>query len=334
MRFACQTVPLCACVPVASFVVDSDAIQEAIDRELTPSAVTKESSIHRWLSANPRGRIDSAVEEHQLRFLQAFLRRDPGQRRTATDALDDPIFRSAPDAYQRLRSREMVTVQMIISDADIAVLLKEGINLATTGSSLDDIPEWAWIVALSNYLELVVDLEYLPEGETLDVPFWMQTGEQAWRFEDDYLSDHLVHFVRLDRIYRLHIRVTPSHGSNITVHRIISVVVKPPDGDSVPLTVEQRYRGDAVVALALFDPARLESQRLQKISPHVGTVEEKYVHVHVFVKLLVGGLLVRELEFSKNIYCKVIRPRRKLRLYQCLGMIENKGVVRQPFELD
>ena len=336
MRFACQAVPADASVPSASSVVDSGAIQEAVDRELLGfSAAADKSSPERWLSANPRGRIDRAVEEHQLRFLQALLRRDPAERRTATEALEDPLLRSAHDAYQRMRYRGMVTSSRCSSvRLTSLVLLKEGIDLTTTGSGPVEIPEWAWIVALSNHLELTVELEYLPGGETLDVPFWMQTGEQAWGFEDDYLSDHLVHFVRLGRIYRLHIRVTPSHGSGITVHRITSVIAKPPDGDSVPLTVEQRFRGDAVVALALFDPARLESQRLRKRSPRVGTLEEKYVNVQVFVKFLVGGLLARELDFSKNIFCKVIQPRRKLRLYSCLGMIQNKGVVRLPFELD
>ena len=269
--------------------------------------------------ANPSGisAQGSRSEAHSNRC----LRRSPAQ-------IDAPCF---PENVQQGDGNPSTCSSLRLTSL---FLPKEGIDLTTTGSGPVEIPEWAWIVALSNHLELTVELEYLPGGETLDVPFWMQTGEQAWGFEDDYLSDHLVHFVRLDRIYRLHIRVTPSHGSGITVHRITSVIAKPPDGDSVPLTVEQRFRGDAVAALALFDPARLESQRLQKISPRVGTIEEKYVNVQVFVKFTVGGLLARELEFCKNIFCKVTQPGREFRLYRSLGMIQNKGVVRQPFELD
>ncbi len=187
---------------------------------------------------------------------------------------------------------------------------------------------------MSERLTLYVDLEYLPEGSRSDVPFCEQTGEQAWMFDDDYLPDHPVYFVKLGQIYRLHVRVKPETGFDTTVQRIVSVVVRPPDGSSIALSVEQRSRDDAAVALVLLDPAQLGSTRMQKISPHIGTIEEKYVRLEVHIKVLVGEGLGREIDFHKTVYCKVVHPKNRLRLHRWVGMIKNRGVVRRPFDLD
>ena len=200
--------------------------------------------------------------------------------------------------------------------------------------TIEDMPIWAWTIIMSDRLTLYVDLEYLPEGNRSNVPFSEQTGEQAWMFDDDYLPDHPVYFVKRRKVYRLHVRVTPKAGFRVTVQRVVSVVVTPPDGSSIALPVEQRNRDAAVVALALLDPAQMGSARLQKISPHFGTVEVKYVKLDVHIKILVGEGLGREIDFRKGVYCKVVHPKNKLRLHRWVGMIKNRGVVRRPFELD
>ncbi len=63
----------------------------------------------RWLSADPRGRSAYGDEEQQLmRFLRRLIRLLPSDRRTASKALTDPIFRSATDTYQRINVFESV----------------------------------------------------------------------------------------------------------------------------------------------------------------------------------------------------------------------------------
>ena len=81
---------------------------EYIDDRLQVPSGDGERTLKRWLSANPRGRVDYGSEEQNLRFVQTFLHNDPDRRRTAIDALEDPLFRSATDLYQRQDSHESV----------------------------------------------------------------------------------------------------------------------------------------------------------------------------------------------------------------------------------
>ncbi len=89
-------------------MVDSAAIQEYIDKALGQPASAAGRSPQRWLSANRRGRTGHVTEEQTLRFVQTLLRRNPEDRRTATAALEDSLFRSATDVYQRMGSQQMV----------------------------------------------------------------------------------------------------------------------------------------------------------------------------------------------------------------------------------
>ena len=91
-----------------SSVVDSAAIQAYIDRKLGQAASTSDRSPQRWLSANRRGRTSDVTEEQTLRFVQTLLRSNPEDRRSATAALEDSLFRSATDVYQRMGSQRMV----------------------------------------------------------------------------------------------------------------------------------------------------------------------------------------------------------------------------------
>ena len=190
------------------------------------------------------------------------------------------------------------------------------------------------MVALNHHLDLFVDLEYLPEDTPSDLPLFLRTGERAWAFRDEYLLDHPVYFFKLGSTCRLRIRITPTDESGLTVRRIVSVVARPQDGESIPLNIEQHYKDDAAVALTLFGSKQLNSRRLEKKSPQMGTIEEKYVNVQLLVKVAIGGSIDREVDLIQNIYCQVVDPKNKLRLQNLLKMVMNKGIARRPFESD
>ena len=101
--------------PSGSSVADSSGIMEYIDGKLQEPPADAERTLGRWLSANPRGRVDYGSEEQNLRFIQTFLHKDPDSRRTAVEALEDPLFRSATDLYQRQDSHEIVRNPSLIS---------------------------------------------------------------------------------------------------------------------------------------------------------------------------------------------------------------------------
>ena len=193
------------------------------------------------------------------------------------------------------------------------------------------VPDWIWAVALADRIRVAVAVESLPDHAG-DLPFHRLAGEEAWMFDDDYLPDHPVHFVRIGKSYRLGIRVTPESDSGVAVDRVLSVTAEPLDADSSDLVVEQRCRGGAVVAMALLRPSLLGSRRLQRKSPHFGTVEEKYVRVNVAIRCMLREPMPRELSFRRTLHFKLIRPGNRLRLHRFVGMIKNENVHCPPLD--
>ena len=91
-----------ASLPISgSHHVDADGIPEIVERQLKQTSVGGERTVRRWLSANRRGRIEDSIDQQSFRFIRSLLRRDPEERRTATEVLEDVLFRSATDMYQR-----------------------------------------------------------------------------------------------------------------------------------------------------------------------------------------------------------------------------------------
>ena len=247
--------------------------------------------------------------------------------------MQDALFRSVSIVSQKTHHRATVSSGDSLRRLRAASAWTKGTD-ATARPDLATTRELISMVVLNHHLDLFVDLEYLPEDMPSDLPLHLRTGERAWAFRDEYLLDHPVYFFKLGKTCRLRVRVTPTDGCGMTVRRIVSVVAKPQDGDSVPLNIEQHYKDDAAVALALFGSKQLNSRRLQKKSPQMGTIEEKYVHVRLLVKIVVGGSIEREVDLAHSIYCQVVDPKNKLRLPNLLKMVMNKGIKRRPFELD
>ena len=91
-----------ASLPISgSHHVDADGIPEVVERQLKQTSVGGERTVRRWLSANRRGRIEDSIDQQSFRFIRSLLQRDPEERRTATEVLEDVLFRSATDMYQR-----------------------------------------------------------------------------------------------------------------------------------------------------------------------------------------------------------------------------------------
>ena len=193
-------------------------------------------------------------------------------------------------------------------------------------------PDWVWTVGIADRLKLGIDVEYLPKGTAGSLPFDQQTGKPAWAYRDSDLPQHPIYYVKVGHTYRLRIRIVPDSASDLVVERVLSVTVKPPDSDSVALTVKQHSRDDQIIASTLFQPSTLGSKRLQMISTHWGAIEEKYVRLEVGIKLLFGKPVSRDLEFHKAIYCKMIAPGNKLRLHRFMGMVKHDDGLCRSFD--
>ena len=177
-------------------------------------------------------------------------------------------------------------------------------------------------------LKLLIDMEYLPAKQSPELPFHMRNGEQVGILDDSDVPDRPVYCVKFGKVYRLRVRVTPDVGCGMRIDNIDAVTVKPSESDSVTLTIEQRRNGDAVVAQALFEPARLGSHRTQTTPIRIGT-NEKYVRLEVCVKIVIGGVFSGEVDLVDDVYCKMIRPKARRRARRFLGMIRKRAVLRR-----
>ena len=97
-----------------SHVIDAAGIPDLIERQLEQKPASAERTVKRWLSANRRGRIEDDLDQQSLRFVRSLLQRDPEKRRTATEALEDVLFRSVTDVYQRADAMEEVGAAPVV----------------------------------------------------------------------------------------------------------------------------------------------------------------------------------------------------------------------------
>ena len=107
--------PMASLPAPGSHVADAVGIPDLIERQLEQKPVCGERTVKRWLSANRRGRIDDALHQQSFRFVRSLLQRDPEKRRTATEALEDVLFRSATDVYQRADAMDEVGAVLAVS---------------------------------------------------------------------------------------------------------------------------------------------------------------------------------------------------------------------------
>ena len=177
-------------------------------------------------------------------------------------------------------------------------------------------------------------MEYLPSRAAPELPFHMRRGEQALILDDSDVPDHLVYGVKLGKVYRLRVQATPDVGCDVRVDSIDAITIKPSDGDSVTLSIEQRRNGDAVAALALFEPARFMSRKRRTTSVRIGTIEEKYVRLEICVKIVISGAISGEIDLCKDVYCKMMRRNAKRRTRRLLGMIRNRAVWCRPADVE
>ena len=119
-----------SCLFLGSSVLNAGSLRKHIVETLRQVSVVEDSSSQRWLSANPRGRATCSAGELSLRFVQSLLCAQPDDRQRATEAMEDVLFRSVTDVFQRMDSRERVrhSVRHVASQRTVVPFRREQIR--------------------------------------------------------------------------------------------------------------------------------------------------------------------------------------------------------------
>ena len=104
-----------------SSVIDAGAIREGIDRKLSLPAATIERSPQESPSAERKDRNRQATEAQNLRFVLSLLQENPDERRTATQAKHDALFRSVSIVSQKTNNRSMVSSRRFSASSESCI---------------------------------------------------------------------------------------------------------------------------------------------------------------------------------------------------------------------
>ena len=184
-------------------------------------------------------------------------------------------------------------------------------------------PEVSWLHILSDHLTLTLRVECFRQTSSPAAPFHLREAKETLRFYDDFLPDHPVYLLRLERDARLRLGVKPTEELAIPIEGIVTVRIESPDGDLVEVETVQTRRDKIVEAVFLLQPSKFKSKKLHVISPYFGLVDRKYVRLTVRVRILLGAPFRREVDLCQPLYCKIVHPRSRLRFHRWIGMFEN-----------
>ena len=190
--------------------------------------------------------------------------------------------------------------------------------------------KWSLRYRIHQKLNTDLDVEVFTEKSDPSVPFERRETEEAPAFFDDYLPHHPVYLLKLGESFllRLELRWASRCASPIT--EFVSVTAKAPDvDDQISLRMHQTIEKGSATALIFFDPKQILSGRLNSISPAFGLTDRKYVQVDIHTKVQLGDRFVPELALYHSVYCKIVRPSNRLRVYKWLGMLVTKEEIHR-----
>ena len=303
---------------------ESGRLQDVIEAKLDAKDAGH-GEAQRWLSADPRGRSACGDEEQLMRFLQRLIRVVPFDRRTASNALTDPIFRSATDTYQRINVFESVR-HLHHAPPSRDCLPVSSQPQSDSGIKLADIfywPEGTWLQMLNDHLSVTLQIECFSKRSDPEAPFHSREATEALQFRDASLSGHPVHLLRKGRNARLRLGVEPDAELAFPIEGIVTVCAQAPDEEFIELETVQSRRGKTVEALAALRPANFRSKKRHTFSPHSDKAERKYVKLAVRIRLLLGAPFRREVDLERLIYCKIVHSGHRLRLHRWAGFFDH-----------
>ena len=167
-------------------------------------------------------------------------------------------------------------------------------------------------------------MECFLKSSHASTPFHQRRAQEALRFYGDSLPDDPVHVLRLGQDARLRLRITPGSDVPFTIQNVLSFSVKPPGEGFVPLEMVLNRKGETVELMALLQPSAFRSKELHAASPFFAGAQRTYVKLTLRVRVLLDVPFCRAMDLYHSVYCKMVKPRSKLRFCRMLRVFENQ----------
>ena len=189
---------------------------------------------------------------------------------------------------------------------------------------------WSLLALIQQQLTRDLEIElFAQQDDASGLPFFEREVEEPLVFFDDYLEHDPVYVLKRGERFRLRMDLSYDPGMRLPIERIAAVAVKAPDDERRDIAVVQWREEGSISAVVLVDPRQTQSQRLNSVSSHFGITDKKYVKVTVYTKLQLSDGFLREMEFCDVLYCKVVHPRKRMRVHRYVGMFVTKDERRR-----
>ena len=167
-------------------------------------------------------------------------------------------------------------------------------------------------------LDVAVDVQRFAQRALPDVAFHKREPVKTKKFIDDHLPRYPVHIVPTGECFRLHISIARDRHLRFPIDKILTVALQPPDEAAKPLEFHQQRGGDRLDAVALVDPSRFQSQRLNTKGPIFGLVDTKYVYLTIRTTFRLGDGFPYDLDATSTIYLQLKRRSGQIRVLRRL----------------
>ena len=175
-----------------------------------------------------------------------------------------------------------------------------------------------WLVGHTTRKHLSISLaaERFASDSDPPVEFYDRETRKTRHFIDDAIPGGTVHVMTTGESFRLRISIQSAEGLCLPLEEVLSVHVRPPDGEFLPLKTWQRKQAHGLSVLALVDPLAFQSSRMKTACPSFGPADARYVRLTVRIRLRLGDAYPDEIPLFRDVHLQFKRPPTKLSFFR------------------
>jgi len=243
-------------------------------------------------------KVEIIDDRAACKLVRELLQKDPTKRPAARKALGSAVFKSAEDSFQtaaRFRRMEAYLERIY----------------QNTRRVLDE-------VSLPN-VSAALSIEEFVADDT-DRPFYERKSEEVLTMRDDSMPGEPIFLLNLGKDYCIRISLEHQHLSCLPFQSVAWIAVKASGSEKHILDVKSFAEKDSIKAVALLEPAKIDSQVVCLRSPLCGNLEQKYVCLTVFVGLKIDSENDGIVKMKETIYCRMHGANDRLwahKLFRC-----------------
>ena len=185
-----------------------------------------------------------------------------------------------------------------------------------------------WLIGHTarKHLSISLSAERFASDSDMSIEFHNRETRKAKHFVDDGISGSTVHVMTTGESFRLRISIQSDEGLLLPLEEILSVHVRPPDGEFLSLKTWQRKEAHGLSVLALVDPSAFQSSRMKTARPSFASTDARYVRLTVRVSLRLGGAYPDEIPLVRDVHLQFKRPPKKLPFFRGISASRENSV--------